>query len=122
MSPFDQEWERCSPWLQAALDHAGNLFSLEDVKKAVIKGEAIFLPGLEAVVIAEIRVYPQKRIYNCWLAGGNLEELKLAFAPAIRRYAKRAGCDAITIQGRPGWQRVFNMRQKGVVLTEEVAK
>lgn len=122
MSPFDQEWERCSPWLQAALDHAGNLFSLEDVKKSVIKGEAIFLPGLEAVVIAEIRVYPQKRIYNCWLAGGNLEELKLAFAPAIRRYAKRAGCDAITIQGRPGWQRVFNMRQKGVVLTEEVAK
>ena len=122
MSPFDQEWERCSPWMQAALDHAGNLFSLEDVKKSVIKGEAIFLPGLEAVVIAEIRVYPQKRIYNCWLAGGNLEELKLAFAPAIRRYAKRAGCDAITIQGRPGWQRVFNMRQKGVVLTEEVAK
>lgn len=122
MSPFDQEWERCSPWVQAALDHAGNLFSLEDVKKSVIKGEAIFLPGLEAAVIAEIRVYPQKRIYNCWLAGGNLEELKLAFAPAIRRYAKRAGCDAITIQGRPGWQRVFNMRQKGVVLTEEVAK
>jgi hypothetical protein len=122
MSPFDQEWERCSPWVQAALDHAGNLFTLEDVKKAVIKGEAIFLPGLEAAVIAEIRVYPQKRIYNCWLAGGNLEELKLAFAPAIRRYAKRAGCDAITIQGRPGWQRVFNMRQKGVVLTEEVAK
>jgi hypothetical protein len=122
MSPFDQEWERCSPWVQAALDHAGNLFSLEDVKKSVIKGEAIFLPGLEAVVIAEIRVYPQKRIYNCWLAGGNLEELKLAFAPAIRRYAKRAGCDAITIQGRPGWQRVFNMHQKGVVLTEEVAK
>lgn len=122
MSPFDQEWERCSPWVQAALDHAGNLFTLEDVKKVVIKGEAIFLPGLEAAVIAEIRVYPQKRIYNCWLAGGNLEELKLAFAPAIRRYAKRAGCDAITIQGRPGWQRVFNMRQKGVVLTEEVAK
>ena len=122
MSPFDQEWERCSPWVQAALDHAGNLFSLEDVKKSVIKGEAIFLPGLEAVVIAEIRVYPQKRIYNCWLAGGDLEELKLAFAPAIRRYAKRAGCDAITIQGRPGWQRVFNMHQKGVVLTEEVAK
>ena len=122
MSPFDQEWERCSPWVQAALDHAGNLFTLEDVKKAVIKGEAIFLPGLEAVVIAEIRVYPQKRIYNCWLAGGNLEELKLAFAPAIRRYAKRAGCDAITIQGRPGWQRVFNMKQKGVVLTEEVVK
>ena len=122
MTPFDQEWNRCSQWLQAALDHAGNLFSLDDVKAAVLRGEAIFLPGLEAAVIAEIRVYPQKRIYNCWLAGGSLEELKLAFAPAVRWYAKKAGCDAITIQGRPGWRRVFNMRERGVVLTEEVVK
>ena len=56
MTPFDQEWSRCSQWLQAALDHAGNLFSLDDVKAAVLRGEAIFLPGLEAAVIAEIRV------------------------------------------------------------------
>ena len=122
MNGFDREWERCSPWLQAALDHAGNLFSLEDVKAAVLSEKAIFLPGFEAAVVAEIRVYPQKKIYNCWLAGGSLEELKLAFAPAIRRYAKKAGCDAITIQGRPGWRRVFNMRERGVVLTEEVVK
>ena len=122
MTPFDQEWIRCSQWLQAALDHAGNLFSLDDVKAAVLRREAIFLPGLEAAVIAEIRVYPQKKIYNCWLAGGDLEELKLAFAPAVRWYAKKAECDAITIQGRPGWKRVFNMKEKGVVLTEEVVK
>lgn len=122
MSAFDQEWIRCSPWIQAALDHAGNLFTLDDVKESVLKGQAFFLPGFEAVVISEIRIYPQKKIYNCWLAGGNLEELKIGFAPAIRWYAKKAGCDAITIQGRPGWQRVFNMKQKGVVLTEEVVK
>jgi hypothetical protein len=122
MSGFDQEWIRCSPWIQAALDHAGNLFTLDDVKESVLKGQAFFLPGFEAVVISEIRIYPQKKIYNCWLAGGSLEELKIGFAPAIRWYAKKAGCDAITIQGRPGWQRVFNMKQKGVVLTEEVVK
>ena len=122
MNGFDREWERCSPWLQAALDHAGNLFSLEDVKAAVLSEKAIFLRGFEAAVVAEIRVYPQKKIYNCWLAGGSLEELKLGFAPAIRRYAKKAECDAITIQGRPGWRRVFNMRERGVVLTEEVVK
>lgn len=122
MTPFDQEWDRCSPWLQAALDHAGNLFSLDDVKQSVLRGEAMFLPGIEAAVVAEIRVFPQKRIFNCWLAGGDLEELKLAFAPTVRRYAKKSNCDAITIQGRPGWQRVFNMKQQGVVLTEEVVK
>ena len=122
MCAFDQEWIRCSPWIQAALDHAGNLFTLDDVKESVLKGQAFFLRGYEAVVISEIRIYPQKKIYNCWLAGGSLEELKIGFAPAIRWYAKKAGCDAITIQGRPGWQRVFNMKQKGVVLTEEVVK
>jgi len=122
MTAFEQEWIRCSPWMQAALDHAGNMFTLDDVKKAVLDGQAMFLPGLEAAVIAEIREYPQKRVFNCWLAGGDLEELKMAFAPAIRRYAKKANCDAITIQGRPGWQRVFSMKQKGVILTEEVAR
>ena len=122
MTAFEQEWIRCSPWMQAALDHAGNMFTLDDVKKAVLDGKAMFLPGLEAAVIAEIREYPQKRVFNCWLAGGDLEELKMAFAPTIRRYAKKANCDAITIQGRPGWQRVFSMKQKGVILTEEVAK
>ena len=35
---FEQEWQRCSPWLQDALDHAGNLFSLDDVRKAFLVG------------------------------------------------------------------------------------
>jgi hypothetical protein len=120
MNEFDHEWERCGAWLQSALDHAGNLFALDDVKRAVLEGKAAFIPGIKAAVVTEVRIYPQKKIYNCWLAGGDLEELKMAFAPVIRAYAKKSGCDVITIQGRPGWRRVFNMREKGVVLTEEV--
>jgi len=117
---FEQEWQRCSPWLQDALDHAGNLFSLDDVRQAVLEGKAIFLPGIDAAIIAEIRQYPQKRVYNCWLAGGSLEELTKAFAPAVRLYAKRAGCDVITIQGRMGWKRIFNAKQLAVTFAEEV--
>ena len=64
MTPFEQEWIRCSPWLQAALDHAGNMFTLDDVKQAVLDGQAMFLPGLEAAVIAEIRKYPQKKVFS----------------------------------------------------------
>jgi len=115
-----EEWQRCSGWLQEALDHAGNLFSLEDVWQAVLSGDAVFLPGIDAAVVVEVRVYPQKRVMNCWLAGGSLEELEEVFAPMIRYYAKKFECELIMIQGRPGWRRVFNMQQCGVVLVEKV--
>jgi hypothetical protein len=118
---FDLEWERCAPWLQDALDAAGNWFALEDVKKVVLEGKAYFYPGMKAALVTEVRIYPRKRIYNCWLAGGDLEEIKKAFVPTIRMQAKKLQCDLITVQGRPGWKKVFNLKQRGVVLFEEVS-
>lgn len=67
MTGFDQEWDRCGPWLQAALDHAGNLFTLDDVKQAVIKGKAIFYPESMLLLL-------QKFVYflrNVFLTAGS---------------------------------------------------
>lgn len=115
------EWERCSPWIQAALDHGGNLFDLEDVWQSIIKGLAQFWPGSSSAMVTEIKQFPKKRILNIWLAGGDLEDLKrMEFY--VREYAKKTQCDAITIQGRPGWQKVFPQRLKTVTLMEEVSK
>ena len=115
------EWERCSAWIQAALDHAGNLFSLEDVLEAIQTGKAQFWPGKESAMVTEIKQYPRKKILNIWLAGGKLEDLML-METYVREYAKRYQCDAMTIQGRPGWQKVFPQRLKSVTLIEEVSK
>ena len=115
------EWDRCSLWIQAALDHGGNLFSLEDVLEAIQKGEAQFWPGKNCAMVTEIRKYPRKTLCNVWLAGGDLEEIK-QISMYIRSFAKLNNCDAIMLQGRPGWQKIFPQRLKSVFLMEEVSK
>ena len=92
------EWQRCGPWIQAALDHAGNLFTLDDVWEVVSHGKAQFWPGNECALVTEIKQFPRKRILNVWLAGGKLEEL-IVMSHYIREYAKRWQCDAMMIQG-----------------------
>ena len=115
------EWQRCGPWIQAALDHAGNLFTLDDVWEVVAHGKAQFWPGNECALVTEIKQFPRKRILNVWLAGGKLEEL-IVMSHYIREYAKRWQCDAMMIQGRPGWQKIFPQRLKTVTLMEEVSQ
>jgi len=115
------EWSRCMPYIQTALDHAGNLFTVNDVFDLVTEGKAHFWPGKNCAIITEVRQFPQKRLCNVWLGGGDLEELKV-MAEYVRLYAKQMNCDAITIQGRPGWQKVFGLKVKSVTLIEEVSK
>jgi hypothetical protein len=115
------EWQRCSPWIQAALDYGGNLFHLDDVWDSIHRGQAQFWPGKECAMVTEIKQYPRKRLCNVWLAGGKLDEL-LEMSAYIREFARRHECDAMLVQGRPGWQKVFPQRLKTVTLMEEVSK
>jgi len=115
------EWERCGPWLQAALDHGDNCFALEDVLEAIETGKAQFWPGNKCALVTEIKQYPRKKICNVWLAGGSLEEIKF-LVTYIRLFAKNSGCDAITLQGRPGWNKIYPQRLKSVTLMEEVSQ
>ena len=52
-------WVRCKPYLEQALDHAGNLFKLSDVWSLVENGKAQFWPGFECAVVTEVHDYPQ---------------------------------------------------------------
>ena len=116
---LQNEWDRCSKWLQDALDAAGNLATLDQVKSLVDEGKARFWPGKECAFVTEIVQYPNKRALNIWLAGGDLQEM-LSFEPMVRAYAKDKGCDLLVIQGRPGWQKVFKKTPKWIGLVDEV--
>jgi Zn-finger nucleic acid-binding protein len=115
------EWERCGAWIQAALDHGGNCFTLDDVLETIQKGQAQFWPGKKCALVTEIKQYPRKRLCNVWLAGGDLDEL-IEMSVHVKAFAKNSGCDAIALQGRPGWQKIFPQRLKTVTLIEEVSQ
>lgn len=107
---FEGEWARCSPWLEAALDHAGNTHDLDDVRSLVCDGEATFWPGAECAAVTEVIRHPNKTLLHVWLSGGDLNELTERLLPRVVEYAVAQGFHAITLIGRPGFERVLTTK------------
>lgn len=100
------ELERCRPWIEAALDHAGGSHTFEDVVELVRSGHAQLWPAPRGCAVTEIVVYPRKRVLHIFLAGGELDQLKDMFGDAAA-WAKAQGCDAMSLSGRVGWSRAM---------------
>lgn len=115
--------DEARPFLQKALNLAGNTHSFEDVRAAIDEGRVIFWPGANSAVLTEIIEYPQQRTLNFWLAGGNLAELE-AMYPGIEAWGREQGCTTASTSGRPGWERTFLKREgwkpRTVVMTKEL--
>lgn len=115
--------EAARPFLQKALDLAGNTHTLEDVQQGIDAGHLVFWPGVNSAIITEIIEYPQKRTLHFFLAGGNLAELE-AMYPAIQEWGREQGCTAASTVGRPGWERTFLKREgwtpRAVFMTKEL--
>lgn len=99
------EFERCRPWIEAALAHSGGTHLAEDVFSEILRGKLVFWPAPECCMVTEIELYPRKRHCHIFLAAGHLPALK-RLLPAVEQYARDIGCDAMTVRGRRGWARV----------------
>lgn len=102
---FETEWARCLPWIESALEAAGNTHSVDDVKEAILARRARFWAGRNAAGVTEREDYPNVSMLNIWLAGGDLAELRDELRPQVEAYAKAKGCQRVIIRGRPGWAR-----------------
>lgn len=94
------------PYIEAALEYAGGTHTVDDVLTDIRAGRLQLWPAPGSALVTEIVDYPQKRILNCFLAGGNLVELEI-MAPVIEDFARSQGCTAVTLVGRRGWERTF---------------
>jgi len=107
MSSSVDEWRRCSRWIEDALEYAHGSHTLNDVWDAVERGHAQFWPAKDAGLVTEIIDYPQRRTLRFWLAGGDLETLRVLEDEAIE-WSKQWGCTACEIIGRRGWVRALD--------------
>lgn len=105
-SDFEAEWQRCSAWLQDALDSAGNSHNLDDVKNGVLAGSYEFWPAPRAAIVTELLIYPNWSALHCWLVGGELGQVR-DMIPSLMLFAKSFGCTKITGTGRLGWVRAL---------------
>jgi len=114
------EWERCGPWLAAALDRAGNTHALEDVRAMVEAGEAHFWPGRRCALVTRINEYPRLKALSWWLIGGDDLSEVLAFLPLLERWARELGCRRMEGVGRRGWERVTGFRPLAVFMVRDL--
>lgn len=103
------EWERCKPWIEAALEHVGGTHKIEDIEAGISRGQFHFWPGKACGIVTEFGFYPQFTALNFFLVGGDLGEI-LDMEPYICQWAKAKGCERVHQIGRPGWRKYLEQR------------
>ena len=97
------EFDRCWPWLDAAIARYGRTHGKENLWQRIVDGLAHFWPGPMCAIVTECINYPTglKRL-NFWLRGGSMKEI-LPLSDLIEEWAKRHGCHEAIGTGRDGW-------------------
>ena len=117
MTDFDAQFERCSHWLQAALDKGGNSHDLCHVKAGIKAGDYQFWPAPDGAIVTEVIFYPKFSVLHAWLAGGDLAQIK-DMIPSLVSFAKAHHCSKFTATGRLGWVRALkDMGFNGIMTT-----
>lgn len=114
--------ERCRPWIAAALEYSRGTHTVEDVEHGILSGRFHLWPAARGCLVTEFIEYPQKRVLNVFLGGGELDQLT-DMHDAVEAFARAAGCKAVLIQGRRGWARVWRdqgFKPVATVLEKEI--
>lgn len=100
------EFDRCAPWIEAALPYCFGNYELSDVRDACLAGQMQLWPGERSAAVTEIHRWPRRTGIHVLFAGGELDELREQSA-VILAWAKSKGCDHATVTGREGWARAL---------------
>jgi len=106
-------WELLVPYLEKVFERSAGRIEMEGAKKIVADGLAgvllIWDPSIHriyAVIVAEAKIYPDRRVYSIGLFGGEKIELWAErMWPALQQVARAQGFNQIEMVGRRGWGR-----------------
>ena len=107
----EEDFERLRHHVAAALEYSGGTHKIEDIAEGIKAGRFQLWPGRDSAVVTEIIVYPQLKDLHYFLAGGDLDELRL-MRPLIEQWGKSMGCTRVSLAGRQGWAKTF-LRDEG---------
>lgn|SRR5262245_4007610 len=115
------EFERCWPWLAAAIERFGRTHSKEQLLELIENHAAQLHPYPHSAVVTYIQNHPSGlRDGMIWLGGGNLDELCKAL-PLLEQWLASEGCNRVCINGRRGWARKFPAyTELGVALVKDL--
>lgn len=100
------EFDRCAPWIEAALAYTGGTHALDDVRAAVARGDMQLWPGECCAMVTELVTYPRLKAVRIFAGGGDMLEM-LRMSDAVIRWAAEEGCQRVEGFGRSGWMRAL---------------
>ena len=100
---------RCRKWIEMALDKGGNTHEFRDICEGVLSGHMQLWAGEKGCAVTEIVVYPNKKVFHVFLAGGKMQQITDMHDDAVK-WAKEQGCEGMTLSGRKGWQKILGER------------
>ncbi len=99
-----EEFNRCKPYIEAALEYTGGTHDIIDIYAGLYKGTMQLWPAEKSCLVTEIITYPKMRVLNIFLGGGDLTEI-LSMHEDVIRWAKDQNCSALNMTGRFGWKK-----------------
>lgn len=124
MTDLVEELNRCEPWIRKALRYSNRTHTFPDVCWGVLEGKMQLWPGAHGCLVSEILDFPQRRIGNAFLAGGDPEkglEQLFEMSGDMTDWARAQGCDGLMLTGRKGWSKVLpDWKERWTVLTKDI--
>jgi hypothetical protein len=102
----EEDLERLRHHVEAALEYSGGTHGIEDIAEGLKTGRFQLWPAKNSVIVTEIIVYPRLKNLHFFLAGGDLDELRL-MQPLVESWGKSMGCTRVSLAGRKGWEKTF---------------
>jgi hypothetical protein len=103
---INEELERCKDWIEAALEYSGGTHEWSDIVEGIHSLRYQFWPAERGCAVTEIIMFPKKKIFHVFLAGGEMDQI-VDMNDSAAQFAKAQGCDGMSIAGRKGWSRVL---------------
>jgi hypothetical protein len=103
------EWDRCAPWIAAALELDAGSHTIDDVRELCeTSADVRFFPGRDCALVVEIYRFPRRTRCHLWLCAGDLTELVGELLPLAETWAADQGCTQVTTASpRKGWDRIL---------------
>jgi hypothetical protein len=99
------EWERCKPWIVAALGNGPQLETIEDIEAKIEAGKYQFWAGASAAAVTNIN--DGSKILELLYAGGDIASLVNELLPTLYAFSEIQRLTKVMVIGRKGWERVL---------------
>lgn len=105
-------WPEVEPWLKGSVERTRGKYTIDDLKDGLLQGHAqLWIWKTETalgVIVTQIEEFPRNKCLVVRIGTGtNAKEWAEPAAERLEEFGRYAGCDAMIMVTRPGWEKLL---------------